>query len=191
MKSSVVILERVVIVRLGNIAVVSQIPCKLQFLTGALRMLYAKLHQLPVALLKVMPLKRAATTKEKILDAQVVSMPEDPAAEEDLAVKIVGKVAKVVKADMLVDRVLAKDQEVREVKIVAKEVQDLDSVVMKIAKQASTMAAGLLELISLVQDKDLAKKVLVRVHQEVVQVKIEGLAVSQLPNLARNSRKAN
>jgi hypothetical protein len=177
-----------------NIAAVNQILCKLQFLTGALRMLYAKLHQLPVGLLKVMPLKRAVTTKAKILDVQVVSMPEDPVVLEDLAVKIVAK------ADMLADPVLAEDLEVPvdkiEVKVakvvkVVKETKGLDSVVMRIAKQAFTTVAGLLAEISLVQGKDLVKKVQVKVHQEVAQAKIGGQAVGQLLNLARNSRKAN
>jgi hypothetical protein len=171
-----------------NIAAVNQILCKLQFLTGALRMLYAKLHQLPVVLLKVMPLKRAVTTKAKILDVQVVSTPEDPVVVEGLAVKIVAK------ADMLVDPVLVEDLEVPAVRIeakVVKETRDLDSVVMRIAKQAFTTVAGLLAEISLVQGKDLVKKVQAKVHQEVVQAKIGGQAVGQLPNLARNSQKAN
>ena len=182
------ILEKAVIVRQVNIAAVNQILCKLQFLTGALRMLYAKLHQLPVVLLKVMPLKRAVTTKAKILDVQVVSMPEDPVVVEDLAVKIVAK------ADMLVDPVLAEDLEVPVDKIeakVVKETKGLDSVVMRIAKQAFTTVAGLLAEISLVQGKDLVKKVQVKVHQELLQAKIGGQAVGQLLNLARNSQKAN
>lgn len=189
------ILEKAVIVRQVNIAEVNQIQCKLQFLTGVLRMLYAKLHQLPVVLLKVMPLKRAVTTKAKILDAQEVSTPEDPVVVEGLAVKIVAK------ADMLVDPVLAEDLEVPVDKIevkavrieakVDKETRDLDSVVMRIAKQAFTTVAGLLAEISLVQGKDLVKKLQVKVHQEVAQAKIGGQAVGQLLNLARNSRKAN
>lgn len=188
MKNSVVSLEKVAIAPQGNIAVVNQIQCKPQFLTGDLRMLYAKLHQLPVVLLKVMPLKRAVTTKVKISDVQVVSMPEDLVAVEDLAVKIVAK------SDMLVDRVLAEDREVPADKIEAKAVKvvkDLDSAVMRIAKQAFTTVAGLLALISLVPVKDLVKKALAKVHLEVVQAKIGVLAVSQLPNLARNSQKAS
>jgi hypothetical protein len=180
-----VILERAAIVHQVNIAVVNQILCKPQFLTGALKMLYDKLQQLPVGLLKVMPLKRAVTTKVKVLDVRVVSMPEDLVAVEDLAVKIVAK------ADMLVDPVPAEDLEVPVVKIVAKVVKDLDSVVMRIAKQAFTTVAGLLALINLVQVKDLVKKALVKAHQEVVQAKIGGQAEGQLPNLARNSRKAS
>ena len=184
MKNSVVILEKVAIVRLENIAVVNQIQCKPQFLTGDQRMPYAKLHQLPVVLLKVMPLKRAVTTKVKILDVQVVSMPEDLVAEEDLAVKIVAK------ADMLVDPVPAEDPEVPVVKIVAKVVK-VANVVMRIAKQAFITVADLLVLINLVQGKDLVKKALVKAHLEVVQAKIGGQAVGQLLNLARNSRKAS
>jgi hypothetical protein len=106
-------------------------------------------------------------------------------AVEDLAVKIVAK------ADMLVDPVPAEDLEVPVVKIVAKVVKDLDSVVMRIAKQAFTTVAGLLALINLVQVKDLVKKALVKAYQEVVQAKIGGQAEGQLPNLARNSRKAS
>jgi hypothetical protein len=102
---------------------------------------------------------------------------------------------------MLVDPVLAEDLEVPVDKIevkavrieakVVKETRDLDSVVMRIAKQAFTTVAGLLAEISLVQGKDLVKKVQAKVHQEVVQAKIGGQAVGQLPNLARNSQKAN
>jgi hypothetical protein len=138
-----------------------------------------------------MPLKRAVTTKVKILDVQVVSMPEDPAAVEAQAVKI------VVKADMPVDQVPAEDLGVPAVKIEAKVVKvvkaakDLVNVVMRIAKQAFTTVADLLVPINLVQVKDLVKKALVKAHLEVVQAKIGGLVVNQLPNLARNSRKAN
>jgi hypothetical protein len=74
---------------------------------------------------------------------------------------------------------------------VVKEIKGLDSVVMRIAKQAFTTVAGLLAEISLVQGKDLVKKVQAKAHQEVVQAKIGAQAVGQLLNLVRNSRKAN
>jgi hypothetical protein len=45
--------------------------------------------------------------------------------------------------------------------------------------------------ISHVQVRDLAKKALVKAHLEVVLAKIGALAVSQLQNMPRNSRKAN
>jgi hypothetical protein len=135
-----------------------------------------------------MHLKRAVITKVKILDAKVVRAQADQVVDEDLEVKIVVRVAKVVmQADLAAAEVLVD-------KIEVKVVKDMVNAAMRIAKQAFTMAVDLpavLAGISHVQVRDLAKKALVKAHLEVVLAKIGALAVSQLQNMPRNSRKAN
>lgn len=148
---------------------------------------------------KVMLLRKAVITKEKIQGAQAVRVLADPVAAEGrvvqadiLEVLVVRVEVQVVRADMPEDLVTEAqaDKTVVQVAKVAK----VASVAMKTAKQVFITAVDLpvgQAVISHALVKDLEKKAQVRVHQEVALAKIVVLVDDQLPNLVKNSRKAN
>jgi hypothetical protein len=142
----------VILVKAGRnelMEAVSQIQCKPQFLTGGLKMLYAKLLMQLEALLKVMVMIVAANLRVKMAVGEVNHL----------------------KVDQVV----------------------LVTVVMRIVRQVCTTVVHLVRVVPVrgVQVKNLAKKVLVRVVQEVLRDKIGALVVNRAPNMAKNSVKAS
>jgi hypothetical protein len=156
-------------VTLAKVAVIvltpaaSQIQCKLLFLIGAQKMPCAKPLTQHVALLKAMLMNGAANTKVRAAGVLVVIV---------AAVKVVLEAHRAKMAELVV----------------------LVIVVMRIVKLACTTAVHLVQVwavINLVQVKNLAKKVPVKVVLEVHRVKIEALVVNLVPNMAKNLQKAN